>query len=121
MNLTADQFAEVLHTLKAPVENATTDEKRRAARVLHCARVPITEGADARHGPTTTVMVKDLSPRGICIGHDAQMEIGANFILRLSREDSTEIHLLCTVAWCREESMSMYMIGAEFICQLDTQ
>lgn len=121
MNLNAEQFAEALHTLQqgegaAPAAGAE-HEKRRATRVSHRGRASIALGDDPRSEVSTTVVIKDLSPRGVGIVHSQRLRRGSNFVLRLSRDEGqAPIAILCTVAHCRQVEKSLFTIGAEFTC-----
>jgi hypothetical protein len=119
MTLTAEQFGQVLHSLGA-IPMSGVEDKRRAARITHRCNVQITLGSDPRNGKKIEVLVRDFSPRGICILLDNSVRSGANFIIRLGRPNEEDIHLLCTVVHCRDMGEKMFVIGAEFTCLVDT-
>src|SRR5687767_11037345 len=116
MHLTAKQFEHIVSPLELG-EKAPATNKRRAMRVAHRCRTaitPITE--DNRPQTPLNVMVRDLSPRGVCIVYDKEIPQGTNFILRLTRPEGLPVSILCMVAYCRSINESVYTIGAEFTC-----
>jgi hypothetical protein len=119
MDLTAEQFAEVLNSLGEGRYNAA--DKRRAQRVTHRCRASITLGTEIGAGPRVSVTVKDFSPRGICLVRAEKMEDGSNFIIALGRRGSPPVCILCTVVHCKAVSKEMHTIGAEFTCLIDAK
>ncbi len=118
MDLTAEQFAEVLNSL-GDGHNVGPRDKRRAARVTHRCRAAITLGSKIGAGARVSVTVKDFSPRGICLVRAEEMPTGSNFIISLGRRGGSPVHILCTVVHCRSVSKDMHTIGAEFTCIVD--
>jgi hypothetical protein len=116
MHLTAKQFENIVAPLKEGDAAALTN-KRRAIRVAHRCRTSIMPVAECnRPQSSLNVMVKDISPRGVCILYDKEIDRGTNFILRLTRSEGHPVSILCTVAYCRQINTSVYTIGAEFTC-----
>jgi len=118
MDLTAEQFAEVLKSLGEGRYSAPSD-KRRAARVTHRCRAAITLGSQVGAGQRISVTVKDFSPRGICLVRAEEMRNGSNFIIALGRRGGPPVYILCTVVHCQAVSKEMHTIGAEFTCIID--
>ena len=118
MDLTAEQFAEVLKSLGDGRHFAPSD-KRRAPRVTHRCRAAITLGSQVKTGQRVSVTVKDFSPRGICLVRAEAMRNGSNFIISLGRRGAPPVHILCTVVHCHAVSKNMHTIGAEFTCIID--
>src|SRR4051794_24011340 len=98
MNLTAEQFAAAVAALQSPADASPAPtgaapgappfvEKRRAPRVAYRGKASITLGDDPRGDVPTTVVVKDLSPRGVGIVHAQRLRRGETFVLRLARDD----------------------------------
>ena len=118
MNLSAEQFAEIIHSLSAPSATGGP-EKRRAPRVMHRCRASIFVGKDPMSGARVSVIVRDLSSRGVCILYSAELPRGTEFVLQLDRAGGVPIHILSTVAHCRRHDKGLYAIGAEFTCLLN--
>jgi hypothetical protein len=119
MDLTAEQFAEVLRSLGDSRHLAPSD-KRRAERVTHRCRAAITLGNRVAAGRRVSVTVKDFSPRGICLVRAENMDRGSNFIISMGRRGGPPVYILCTVVHCQAVSKNMHTIGAEFTCIIDT-
>jgi len=118
MDLTAEQFAEVLNSL-GDGRNSAPSDKRRAPRVTHRCRAGITLGNEIGAGQRVSVTVKDFSPRGICLVRAEEMPAGSNFIMSLGRRGGPPVSILCTVVHCKAVSKNMHTIGAEFTCIID--
>jgi hypothetical protein len=139
MNLSSEQFTQIINSMKQPSAESGVAQKRRAARVEHRATVVITycdfkvspahallvaQGWQAKNGaqpsqrPSMTVMVRNLSSRGIGIMHPRKMNAGDQFIIRLSRQDGDPVSLLCSVAHCSRLHDNLFAVGAEFTCIL---
>src|SRR5688500_8761427 len=112
MNLSAEQFADVLFSLSEPKDKK--QDQSRTVRLSHRCRVTIMLGRDVQSGITTLVTVKDFSPRGICILHKSELPRGTNLVIQLERAEGPPVHILATVAYCRAEDKLTYTIGAEF-------
>jgi hypothetical protein len=120
MNLSAEQFADLLVSLAEHGLANKRDDKRRATRLTHHCQVPIMLGRDVQTGITTTVTVKDFSPRGMCILHTSELPRGSDLVIRLERSEGGPVHILATVAYCRPQDKTLFAIGAEFTCILDS-
>lgn len=118
MDLTAEQFSEVLKSL-GESRHAPSD-KRRAPRITHRCRAAITLGSELNSGRRVSVTVKDFSPRGICLVRAEEMRAGSNFIIALGRKGAPPICILCTVVHCQAVSKDMHTIGAEFTCIVES-
>jgi hypothetical protein len=133
MELTAEQFAEIVGHLNGVAGPDSSKDKRRATRIERRTRMTITpiagadgtsdsgDGAGATPGAPAAivVMVKNLSSRGLALVADREMVAGSQFMFRLARKDETNgvpVDLLCTVVHCEEVADEVYSIGAEFTC-----
>ena len=120
MYLTAEQFADVIHSAEAAAADAGPGaDKRRAPRTTHYCRVPIILGDDPQSGPMSVATVRDFSARGMCLLYPSPIPQGSQFIIRLDRASGPPAHLLAAVAHCKPQSKSQFVIGAEFVCLLD--
>ena len=137
MELTAEQFAEIVGHLNGVASPDSSKDKRRATRIERRTRITITPvaaanspngsgGGVAGNGGTeraaaagVVVMVKNLSSRGMALVTDREMVTGSQFMFRLARKDETNgvpVDLLCTVVHCDEVADEVFSIGAEFTC-----
>jgi len=117
MNLTTDEFADVVSALQLNPEGE--GDKRRANRITHECEVVMTPGGEPHNKAPLKVRVKDMSPRGMCLVHSSAMTRGSTFVVRLDRAGREPVDILCTVAYSRRVKTSVYHIGAEFTCVLN--
>ena len=116
MHLTTDEFADVVSALQ--LNGDGEGDKRRANRITHECEVVITPGAETGNHAEVKVRIKDMSPHGMCLIHGSAMNRGSTFVVRLDRSGREPVAILCTVAYSRRVSASVYHIGAEFTCVL---
>src|SRR5688500_5097017 len=108
MELTAEQFAEIVGHLNGIASPDSSKDKRRATRIERRTRIaisPVGAGgaapAEAAGAPVkpVVVMVKNLSSRGMAMVADREMKVASQFMLKLAREDARSgaaVELLCT-------------------------
>lgn len=118
MNLSAQQYADIVSSLTTPPEAG--EEKRRAPRILHRCRASIYIGRDPLGGVRTGVVLRDLSSRGVCLFYNKEMPRGTEFVLHMDRAGGQPVHILARVAHCRCQNKTLYVIGAEFTCLLNS-
>jgi hypothetical protein len=66
-------------------------------------------------GKAREVWTRDLSTGGIGLLSPDLMRAGSNFIVRLPRQESGFLCLLCTVQNCVEQAKGLYAVGASFV------
>lgn len=117
MNLSADQFCDVLNGLKRPHGTSDgTPNRRRGQRVTQLGWAEISmvhPKTTDREGSVNTVTVHDVSVRGIGVLQDHAFQKGDQFIIKLNRLDQTPLPLLYTVANNRKIADDLFAIGAE--------
>ena len=116
MELSAEQFAEIVEHLNGTPPSAGTIEQRRAARVDRETTLTIVPVAGGSAGVEAVVMVKNLSSRGLGFLRDQRMKSGSQFVVRLARESGPPVELLCTVVHVKQAGAGMWSHGAEFTC-----
>jgi PilZ domain len=121
MELTAEQFAEIVGHLNGIASPESAKDKRRATRIERRTRITIAPVAGGGCGDPATplvVMVKNLSSRGMALIADREIPPGAQYMLRLAHEDGQRapVELLCTSVHCKEVSDGVFSVGAEFTC-----
>jgi len=116
MELSAEEFSRIVHSLGMSAAADGPEGHRRAARVSRQAQLSIVPIKNGRPGTGMTVRVKDLSSRGIGFVHDKRMKQASQFLLRMTREELPPIEILCTVVHCAQLSNEIWSIGAEFTC-----
>lgn len=116
MQLSAEQFAEIMHGLHATPRPANQAEQRRAPRIARNVKLDITPIVDGVAQGAYTAQVENLSSRGLGILDANKLRTGSQFTLTLPHENGTVIPILCTVVHCRTVSKNLFRIGAEFTC-----
>jgi hypothetical protein len=126
MKFAEKQFTEVVELIQAmgPSAQKQSKNKRRANRTAIRLSVKIKPENGDGNAPWTIAQLRDLSPRGILLATDQQMNSGDSFLICLPTKDGQiGKPLICRVAHCKPQSNSNtksgFMIGAEFIGRLD--
>src|SRR5215216_4062854 len=116
MQLSAEQFAEIVQALQATPRPANQDEQRRAPRIARDVRLSITPIVDGHAQTSYDAQVENLSSRGLGIRDGNKLRNGAQFTISLPHENGSIVPILCTVIHCRTVQRNLYRIGAEFTC-----
>ena len=125
MELTAEQFAEIVETVQRGGGRESGRDKRRAPRAEQAATVVITPvaGTPARPMPqrAISVTVRNVSSRGLAILLNQHLPKGDQFVLRMNRVagQNGPVSLLCSVAHCRRINANLFLVGAEFACVIN--
>lgn len=120
MNLSAQQFAEIVSTFAGPQAGQDVD-KRQASRVIHTCRVPIVFDHNSAEEREEIVTIVDLSSRGVGLLHREKLRRGQQFVLQLNRPKGKPAMVLCAVAHCRRHGKGIFSVGAEFTCVLNPE
>lgn len=85
---------------------------RRATRIERAGKARIQIDGT---GPVVSATIRDYSSRGIGLIMTSKLAHGQQFVLILTRNEQTNMRVLCTVVHCRPLSGGeVYAIGAEF-------
>ena len=114
MDLSAEQFSDVIHAHAADLARSASDKRRRPRTGLQmqATLLPLCETPD--HGPLT-VQVRDLSSSGIGFLHSQKLSLDEQFALVLPREGDAPSLVLCEVAFWQPLARDLYAIGARFV------
>jgi hypothetical protein len=117
MQLTKEQFANIVGGSSDGVDQGPWTEKRRATRHLVWVRATISV-ADAA---PEEVRLRDLSSRGVRLYYHAHMAAGQQFIMEINGESAGEARsrILCSTLHCQKVDEGNYAIGAEFTCSIN--
>lgn len=66
-------------------------------------------------GRPREVWTRDLSNGGIGLLSSDPMRAGTNFLVRLPKQESGFLSLLCTVQNCVEQAKGLFAVGASFV------
>jgi hypothetical protein len=131
MTLTAEQFRQIVESLRSDSLSKRSYEKRTAPRVgvrTKLGIIPLDAAPAAspapRTGPafvtaapegagTLHVWVRDISADGIGVLHSAPMESGARFVAHFHRPGRPPMAVAYTVTHCRTISKTLFTIGAK--------
>jgi hypothetical protein len=113
MQLVAQDFAEVLDTLKKAAE-AKGHERRTTARMDVQAQIKVHPYKDGQVGHAYTCLTRDLSFKGIGLFQSTQAARGSQVVVLLPREDAEALAVLCTVMYCRTMADGLYNVGVSF-------
>ncbi|HEX4055384.1 MAG TPA: PilZ domain-containing protein [Tepidisphaeraceae bacterium] len=122
MNFTDTQFAKLVELMRVlePRPQQRKD-KRRAQRAEIRVPVKIKLETGVKRASWTMAELRDLSPRGAKLATDHAMVSGNSFLISLPGTNGPEsaAPLVCRVAHCEAQSNGKFIVGAEFIGQLD--
>jgi hypothetical protein len=120
MELTAEQFAEIVESVQRSADRDKGKDKRRAPRIEQNAKVVITpvggQPAAPMHKQSLSVTVRNLSSRGLAILLNQWLNKGEQFVLKMNSRAGGSVSMLCTVAHCRRINANLFFVGAEFSC-----
>jgi hypothetical protein len=119
MNLTAEQFKALVGSLSVDLSSSCT-ENRRAARAKSpgWALITVCSNEAAEKSGQERVHVSNISSRGIGVAHTRPMGPGQQFVIHMSKQAGSQIHILCTVVHCTAKAGGMHAVGAEFTCTI---
>lgn len=100
-----------------PVREAGA-ELRRAPRKHHRARISVVPVIDGAEQTAISVLLRDLSARGMCFIHNQSIRAGSQVLACFPGEEGSPTLMLCTVAHCRSLSKNVFSVGAEFTCRV---
>jgi len=110
MRLTAEQFTDIISSLKSDAAGG----RRNSPRVGMRLQVPIIPCLDdANQVKEQVVWLKDLSITGMCFVHGKGMPIGSFFVARFAREKDEPLAVLLEVVRCKKLGATSYEVGAK--------
>lgn len=114
MDLSVEQFIQIVTSLKAEGKDPAAQDQRRAPRQGLRARATIIPLCESSHPTALCVQVRDLSPAGVGFLHDKKMALDEQFALVLPRAGDNPSVVLCSVAFWQPLARDLYAIGARF-------
>ena len=110
MRLTAQQFTEIISSLKSD----DVGGRRTSPRVGMRLQVPIIPCLDdAKLVKEQVVWLKDLSVTGMCFVHGKGLAVGSFFVARFSRERDEPLAVLLEVVRCKRLGPTSYEVGSK--------
>ncbi|MBV8782393.1 MAG: PilZ domain-containing protein [Phycisphaerae bacterium] len=115
MKLSGELFEEIISQLVSD-SGSMQHNKRREPRVGVRAQGVITPWTlDRAAVKGTVVMIRDLSPGGICIVSAAPMQRGFRFVLQLQRVQREPLLANYEVRYCKLLSSNIWAVGGKLV------
>jgi hypothetical protein len=115
MELTAEQFIEIVNGLEQRVETVTEGEQRRRPRLGLRASGTLIPLSDSANPSAIAIEIRDVSSAGIGFLHNKKMSLDEQFALVLPRTGDTPSVVLCAVAFWQPLARNLFAIGGRFI------
>ena len=113
MSLSAEQFREIVRSLKSDGVGVRSSEKRAGPRVGLRCRLSIRHFKNGRADETPTmVWLRDLSAAGIGVVHSQYLEEGQAFIAEFPLRNSRCLGVMYKVVHTKTISKNLHSIGA---------
>ena len=122
MTLTAEQFQEIIASLRSDSSAGRHSEKRLGPRVGLRAKIvvaPMLEAAGLARW--TSVWLRDLSTDGIGITHTEAIPPGTRLVARFPRRGLRPLEVIYVVAHCRPLAKQLHRIGARLERVIDDE
>lgn len=110
MALSAEQFKEIIESLRSDSPANGSFEKRASPRVGLRTKLTIYPSGDTQKG--FAVWVRDLSATGIGIVHSEPLQSGMEFLVRFPLRATEHLSAYYTVMHCRMISRNLWFTGA---------
>ena len=110
MSLSADQFTQIVASLKSDAPDKGSFEKRSAPRVGLRTKITIYMDGDPTRG--MDVWIRDLSANGIGFVHGHPLEANREFLIKFPMRGNHSLAVVYSVMHCKDLSKSLFFIGA---------
>jgi hypothetical protein len=119
-SLPAEQFKEIIRSLRSDGQGRRSLEKRTGPRVGLRARLTIRRhrgGVLSKN--SILVWLRDLSVEGIGLVHSQVLDDGEEFIAEFPLRNQQNLNVLYRVVHCKMLSKNLFCIGARLVRMLD--
>ena len=113
MKLTAEQFEQILASLKSDSSRPRQQDKRSSPRVGIRMQVTIVPCVQGQPATPHLVWVRDVSAHGMGLIHNEPLPIGSYFLALFQRKGGERLTVLYKVASCSRLSTQQTLIGAQ--------
>ncbi len=119
MDLTYDAFVALLEDFRTLDKTRRANDKRRATRVHHRARIYILSQDPADGGAPgkparVPAQLRDFSPRGMCAMVHRPMQRNDQFVVQLTNKNGLAVDMICRVTHCKDFGGAVHSVGAQF-------
>ena len=119
-SLPAEQFKEIIRSLRSDGQGRRSLEKRTGPRVGLRARLTIRlHRAGVLSKAPILVWLRDLSVEGIGLVHAQTFEEGDEFIAEFPLRDQQNLNVLYKVVHCKMLSKNLFCIGGRLVRMLE--
>jgi hypothetical protein len=115
MQLTNQDFAEVLEALRGGNQSGEGFERRQSTRVAVQTAVFAAPLVAGRPGNVRTMLTRDLSLMGMGLMQSTPVSENDAFIVKLPKLSKKPVFVLVKPVQCRLLAESIYAIGAQFV------
>ena len=116
MPLTYDQKSEIRIAFD---EAYVPADRRRDLRVKYRVEAQISSWQNNKQGVPFTVRIEDFSPTGVGLVHNAPLDPGSEYLIKVPRPNYQDLIVLLTVARCKRLEDGTYLVGLELSSVLD--
>ncbi|MEA2736611.1 MAG: hypothetical protein QOE14_3062 [Humisphaera sp.] len=116
MPLTYDQKSEIRIAFD---EAYVPADRRRDLRVKYRVDAKICAWHNNQQGVPFTVRIEDFSPTGVGLIHNAPLDLGSEYLIKVPRPGAEELVVLLTVARCKQLEDGTYLVGLELSSVMD--
>jgi hypothetical protein len=119
-SLPAEQFKEIIRSLRSDGQGRRSLEKRTGPRVGLRARLSLRiHRAGVLSKNSILVWLRDLSVEGIGLVHSQPLEDGDEFLAEFPLRNQQNLNVLYRVVHCKMLSKNLFCIGARLVRMLD--
>ena len=116
MPLTYDQKSEIRMAFD---EAFVPPDRRRDTRIKYRVDAEISAWRRNKQGQPFKVRIEDFSPTGVGLIHNAPLDLGTEYLIKVPRPGTEELVVLITVVRCRQQEDGTYLIGLELSSVMD--
>lgn len=115
IQLTNQDFAEVLEALRDSGQMSDANERRAATRVTVQTAIFAAPLVGGRPGEVRTMLTRDLSLMGVGLLHGRPVQENELYIVKLPKLTKKPVFMLTKPVQCRLLADGIYAIGAQFV------
>lgn len=115
IQLTNQDFAEVLEALRGSGTSSEAFERRQATRVTVQTQIFVAPLISGRPGQIRTMLTRDLSLMGVGLLQGRPVAENELFIVKLPKLTKKPVFMLTKPVQCRLLAENIYAIGAQFV------
>jgi hypothetical protein len=115
LNLTLQDFADVVTALRGPFDHGAAAEKRRATRMSVSAKITVHLLEKGHVTRNYSALARDISLTGIGLLQSVELHQGQEVLLTLGRPHGHPLMVVAKAMHCRPLAEGLMAIGMEFV------